>query len=178
MGRCRLPVLAATPAQAEIVASLLIGERLELRNDLDIRGTIFFLKARHNGRSHVLGVTDGFTATEGGGDNAPTERCCGDGSNPELTAGLEEVGAFGAFDVALEDRVVDLDGGYRGDFATTAQGVAGYGGKAYVLDFALAGNQRISNYPKLCQSRTTYALSSANARMVSSIGVSGLALWT
>jgi hypothetical protein len=72
-----------------------------------------------------------------------------------------------------------LDCGDGGDFDCSAEGGGGDGGEADVLYPSFAGMRELVNMLNTavrCKSVSTYAWSSTKARIVSSIGVSGLAL--
>jgi len=74
---------------------------------------------------------------ESGGDHATAEGCGSDDGDAKFAAGGDDVASSWTFDVELEDKVVDLDGGDGGDGYCTAEGGGGDRGEADVFDFAL-----------------------------------------
>jgi hypothetical protein len=126
---------------------LLVGECLELRDDFLVGGAILLLEAWHDFRTRIFVVAEAFALSKGGGDHAATEGCSGHYGNAEGVTGSEEVTAGGAFDVALEDGVVDLDGCDWGYGHSAAESGGGDGGEADVFDFTLAvkGEERVSD---------------------------------
>jgi CO/xanthine dehydrogenase FAD-binding subunit len=64
---------------------------------------------------------------EGGSDHATAEGCGSDDGNAEFVAGGKDVTSGWAFDIAFEDRLVDLDGGDGGDGYGMTEGGGGNG---------------------------------------------------
>lgn len=115
---------------------LLLRQRCQLLDELDVLVTVLSLKTWEEAGAHVRASARGIRVGEGRCEQAASQRCVADDGDAKFSTSGEEIGSMWALDIARKGRVLDLDCSDGRNLDSTAKFRRLDIGQANVLDLA------------------------------------------